>query len=528
LRGWREKSRRGSNPLFRTRHFDSWKGALPPLFLFTVALVAAGVRDGWNLVDDALILCRYAENVARGFGPVFNAGQPVEGHSSPLWVALLSPGGRIGMDLPYLARALGVLCGAALVISTSAVFHRLFPPLVASLLAGVVAADQGIAVWSLSGLETTGFALLVFLGVAVLWSLAEGEADDDPVRGGALLLGGLAGLLALARPEGLAIGAILVLATAALPRGGSRRGEFLLKAGAPFLGVCLALLAWRLSFYGAALPLTVTAKWVPRGDAFAEGARQAALFGARRLPLVAAAVLALRHLRGAGGWRVPLIATAAIVALLLVEVVAAGGDWMGHDRLPLPAVPLLALLAGAWLCGVGAAARPILLGVAGAVALSGTWLAPDRIPGHGRAARELGEWLRARENEETVLGVAAAGAVPFYSGLVTVDALGITDPAVARMKPPPGAAWKPGHMRYDLDRFLAARPDIVAWEFGTAWTGARLREPAGEPERRGDYRRELLASAAFRGRYRLLKAPPEVERYFSVFQRIDGENPRPD
>jgi hypothetical protein len=84
-------------------------------------------------------------------------------------------------------------------------------------------------------------------------------------------------------------------------------------------------------------------------------------------------------------------------------------------------------------------------------------------------------------------------------------------------------------MRYDIDRFLLAGPDVIVWEFGRAWSEARLREPAGDQVRRGDYRRELLASPEFRARYHLVAgAPPETERWFTVFRARGTGRPRPD
>ena len=49
-----------------------------------------------NSFDDAYIAYRYAENWARGLGPVFNSGERVEGYSDFLWVALLTPVARLG------------------------------------------------------------------------------------------------------------------------------------------------------------------------------------------------------------------------------------------------------------------------------------------------------------------------------------------------------------------------------------------------------------------------------------------------
>jgi arabinofuranosyltransferase len=536
-------------------------GAAPGLLFWIVAVAAAGFASRWNIVDDALILCRYAANVASGAGWVYNPGERVESYSSALWVALLAVGGRLDLDLAWFSRALGVLAGGALVVLAGAAFRRLFEKPLAVALTLIVAADAGLAVWSVSGMETAGFALLLFAAALVL-----GAALTTPRPGTVRLLGGLAGILALARPEGLPAGAILLgifLAApraldaaggeapagdgadseaAAAPGGAGGRGAARWPAAAIWLAIVGGFMAWRLATYGDWLPTPVRAKFILRGDALGHGLAQAALFAGRRLPLFLAAVPLLPLVGGAllGPGRRPARAASPVawwslgllltVLLLLGQVVLAGGDWMGTDRLPGPAVPLLALLAG---LGLTASRRVravpvglLLVGVSLTVAL--TWAHPDTLPPHGHAARRLGEWLKKTLPPDTRLGAAAAGAVPYYSGLPTVDALGISDPVVARRPPPPGAAWKPGHLRYDLQRFLAARPQVVVWEFGTTWARLQMqRAPLDATRRRGDYRRELLWNPEFRSAYRPMPGvPPDVDDYFAVFRRVrDGGDP---
>lgn len=48
--------------------------------------------------DDSYIGFRFAENIAKGLGAVFNAGQRVEGYTSFLWVVLLAGAARLGSE----------------------------------------------------------------------------------------------------------------------------------------------------------------------------------------------------------------------------------------------------------------------------------------------------------------------------------------------------------------------------------------------------------------------------------------------
>lgn len=62
-------------------------------------------------VDDAYISFRYARQWAAGNGLVYNIGERVEGYSNFLWILLLLPFARLGIDLGLVAKVLGCLLG---------------------------------------------------------------------------------------------------------------------------------------------------------------------------------------------------------------------------------------------------------------------------------------------------------------------------------------------------------------------------------------------------------------------------------
>ena len=66
---------------------------LPPRAILVAAActaLAAGLLAFFHYIpDDAYIGFRYARNVARGDGFVFNAGERVEGYTNFLWLTLL-------------------------------------------------------------------------------------------------------------------------------------------------------------------------------------------------------------------------------------------------------------------------------------------------------------------------------------------------------------------------------------------------------------------------------------------------------
>ncbi len=80
--------------------------------LFAVALLPLAFL-AWQLrffVDDAFIAFRYAENWAAGLGPVYHAGELVEGYSDLAWVFLLSLAKRLDLPLDTTSHVLSAAC----------------------------------------------------------------------------------------------------------------------------------------------------------------------------------------------------------------------------------------------------------------------------------------------------------------------------------------------------------------------------------------------------------------------------------
>ena len=168
------------------------------LYLFLCAFYARNI--GSEIVDDAFIIFRYADNFARGEGLVYNPGEPVEGYTSFSWTLLLGLLATPGQSLVGLAQTLGVLSG---LLSLSLAWwlgrallseKRWLPLLVVALLA----TNRSVSVWAIEGLETKFFGLSL-LATLVAWVRlgAGGSWRGVPV------VGLLAAWMALTRPEGL-------------------------------------------------------------------------------------------------------------------------------------------------------------------------------------------------------------------------------------------------------------------------------------------------------------------------------------
>lgn len=224
--------------------------------LLAVALLAVGYyraqTDGGYPLDDSWIHLTFARNLAGGVGFGANPHQSTPGATSPLWVFLLAGGFFLGADhtvWPWLldALVLGVagILGAWLVRSLSYDARDAGNPeshflSLQSGLCGLAVAWSAPLIWSAAGaMEVPAFTALTFAAL-----LAFSRAQQSKRRT-ALLWGSLAGLAALARPEGLLL--VVLLPAVELvygQRAGLRRAIVGLAAGAalysPSIVFCLA------------------------------------------------------------------------------------------------------------------------------------------------------------------------------------------------------------------------------------------------------------------------------------------------
>jgi hypothetical protein len=118
------------------------------------------------MVDDAYISFRYARNLVEGHGLVFNQGERVEGYSNFLWVLLIAAGMKLGLASPEtLSKVLGVASGLLLILLAPASVRAVTNLRGCACLLGALAlaAWPPLAYWSVGGLETTFFALLLTL-----------------------------------------------------------------------------------------------------------------------------------------------------------------------------------------------------------------------------------------------------------------------------------------------------------------------------------------------------------------------------
>jgi len=426
------------------------------LTLVILAILAGGASLMYYLPDDTFITLRYARNVLRGEGFVFNAGERVEGYTNFLWLLIIVFAGKLGAPLVTAARVLSFVFSLGALALTGIAARSLVPPgertggsgtlriFVPPLL---LAASGPFLAWSLSGTELPLFTCLFLAGFLLL---------REGTRPGAVFLA--FGLLGLVRPEGVLFYAIALIILLARP---GRRGEIILKGFGVAAIFFAPYLVWKWSYFGALLPNTFYAKTGPAGLMLRNGARYLLGFLASYGYLLVAGAYLL-HSAGRARGRLGLLLI--LVGACWLEVLVLGGDWMPYHRLLLPTLPLIMVIVSeglmARIAGTGRAA-------AAAVALLLLTITPNAIGYDNlvieritvRAFALLGERLQQILPPETSIGCGSTGAIGYYTDLPIVDILGLTERHIAREGTI--VASQPGHLKTDGAYIVARAPDLL-------------------------------------------------------------------
>ena len=411
--------------------------------------------------DDAYISYRYAANLNAGHGLVFNPGERVEGYTNLLFVllsAVLLP--LVGADGIYLAMtAINLLF---LLLGAGWFYHHCSGPLGVDrpgVAIGLLALCPGLWLWTASGMESIQVVVLQI----TLWILVERLEAQVGQRTFAGLVGVLS-LCVLIRADGFVWVAVTVAYF--LIRGRGRLAMKTLAWAAPSVGM---LFLWRVLYYGEWLPNTYTAKVSESlGQRLGHGAAQLGdlALSTGLLPyflvfLVAGFRTLFPPVRRRWIDRLRLAWPEFFSMSLVLYWVYVGGDHYS-ERFLLTLFPLgivVFLRTFAKLKAVPFAFLIVLL-----VLLQTRALLVD--PRFDYAGERYDCWVTlgrflGEQPGDPLLAVDAAGKIPFFSGLRTLDMRGLTDRHIAQVETH-SEFDSPGHNKRDPDYVLSRRPDLIA------------------------------------------------------------------
>jgi len=443
--------------------------------LLLLALVLAAAHQAvfitWTS-DDSFISYRYAENWASGKGLVFNTGERVEGFSNFLWVAVLAFFRLLGISGLVASKLISFAASQILIIlmfkKASAGDGRRFAAAAPAL---SLAFSASLAYFSMAGLESVFYTCLLFLAVVL-----NGQYEQKPAPGSFYALCAVLLAVSLTRPEGIMFfglsAAYHFIKKIAFKKG--IRLKSMLAGWAGAAAVMAIFFFLRVQNYSEILPNTFFAK--PRGT-FAEGTGSplfsnfgGAFFTGSFLMLVLVAAVAVPSFLKKHPY--PLLIVAGQIFFM-----SYAGDWMALGRFFFPVLPIVLDLCFELLRPREnfkpntAAARvlkllPSALFVIFAAfnlaqtsaALKNADVYPYLVMESSRLA-EIGKYLKREFPAGTLIATRRQGAIPYYSGMNSVDLLGLTDRTVARNIYHAAEIANPDGL--NADYILGRRPGVI-------------------------------------------------------------------
>ncbi len=296
-----------------------------------IVTALAAVSWAWSLMwasDDAYITFRYAENLVKGHGLVYNPGERVEGYTDFLWAIIAAVVILFKGDPGQASILINLASLVGVIYLVERLGRRLQPaPILLGLAAILVAANYTMASFGTACIETMFAAMLVLLAL-------------ERVDAGHPLAGGIAGIAAtLAHPDH---GIFYAVLAAALFLEKSRRKELILYL-VPFLALFVPYFLWRWSYYGDLMPNTFYAKSADKLY-FEQGIKYLliTIVGGGFWLSLPLGVVGAFHVRKTLIGRYALF----ILPVYLTYVAKVGGDFM-LGRFFVPAIPIWLLMVDA-------------------------------------------------------------------------------------------------------------------------------------------------------------------------------------
>ena len=432
--------------------------------------ITIGVALAWHfrfVQDDAFISYTYAGSLVEGHGLTW-FGSHVEGYTNFLWVMWIALGMRLGIEPVAWAYVGGLASFAGCVWCLWAISRRMFKELIPALLSLLFfICNFSVLSYATGGLETmlqTFLLALLFL-LATRLTMSQDGSPLDP----ALLSLVLAASLLTRLDSAVIAGVILLFVIRHLhaDRSPARTYVALLLPAALILS---GWFAWRMSYYGRLLPNTYYAKVGWDATSFGNGLLYLWRFLHWYLiwPFLLLGILGLSRSRKKIDQAITSLML--MVAAWSLYIIAVGGDFM-EFRFIIPMTPFLFLLLAYLVYYHGSnlffksqlvaaiLSMVVLTAASGYHGSTFKELTEDKrldsiemlssfygvYPDHNW--KRIGEAMRQElSGTGASISTSAVGSIPFYSGLRTVDAIGLCDTNVNDPNAfAPATSYRPGH-----------------------------------------------------------------------------------
>lgn len=416
--------------------------------------------------DDAFISYRYAQNLMEGNGLVFNPGQRVEGYSNFLYVLMVAPAFLFlgGSSIYFYSSLLNIL---AIVVT----FHLFYNYMMSvapkqSFLAGLLfCLYPSFWVWTASGMET---AVVLLLQIAFIVTVARCSTDhgEDRNQRFALIL---SVLLVLIRADGFILPFIAIIYFV-IKRQYKIAGVF----GAVLGLTLICILILRYFYYHDLLPNTVYAK--VSGPLIARVSYSLQLLLvlgtlAGLMPFLYLVILnsgiELKSVsKNLDALRESISFENLFILIWIAYWIFIGGD-VYYERFLLIVVPIgiiaLAKIINAFdIPGAMPFISILIIIMYASIVLSDPRFSYSLVKYD--CWQELGEYL-AENHPGEVVATGAAGKIPYYSGLASIDMYGLNDKYIAKQQ---ASTFVAGHSKFAPDYVFAQKPGLITgWLVGS-------------------------------------------------------------
>lgn len=452
-----------------------------------------------TILDDAYIFFRYAENIANGFGFVWNIGEaPVEGYTSFIYLILLVSAKIVTIDLELFAIFLGILSSTLTLFFTYLVYDLLYSKNLNHPSAGlftviILALSPSYNYWSGAGMETAFYSMFLMLTIYFFLKLSNSPKE-------VFIKGVLFGLLCIIRFEAVMffVVALIYLITDNFSFKKLQINKPLLIFSAAFVLVFGTYFIWRWSYFGYFFPNTYYAK---TGGGFQQIAGGFLYI-----------VKALRLFYGFG-W-VPIfiimffsekmmitkktVFLFSIVVISILTTIFIGGDHFHLGRFVLPVLPLIFIFFPPALdkflsfqfktINIKHSHKSATLLIILVVMLFIKPVFLESFKGfqnildgrkeiivvYDQSAEEdiiewqhgfilMGETLKKIASKDDYIAAVPIGAIGYLSRINVIDMVGLVDPVIAHEQFSPQAVrkWTPGHTKGDGKYILSRKPKYI-------------------------------------------------------------------
>ncbi len=442
--------------------------------VFIIFLILALKLD--FISDDSFISYRYGKNFAEGNGLVYNLGEKVEGYSNFSWVILNSLAINYNVNPLWFSRWFSLICSLIIFILMFYVSEKYFNVKFPFSMVAVIllAFNVGFLIWVLSGMETVFFTLLVLLsGFYVIRFISNGKKINLYLCSFSLLL------CSLTRPEGI----LFVMVTyvflvyyliVSKEFNLARAISYILIPVLVFLVLYVLYFSWRYNYYGYIFPNTYYAKIGGGYKQEIRGLYYIYKFARESLGVGLLLILPCYFIyKNANDNKVKFLLV--VICGYISYVIFIGGDGIGPQRFIVPVMPWMFLLIQSGLYELiknlelkkfSAMAITLLVIFSSVSSTFDFRRLPATQFAFGRTSSnnliKVSDYINRNFKKSERLAVITAGIVPFYTGMYSIDRLGLNDVHIAHKEMEGIGSGQAGHEKNDDDYvFQFKNPTLI-------------------------------------------------------------------